>query len=55
MSGAVVAALDLAWASVQVAVAIDEQTMSVAESQGWKVWLMMDAVDNFDRFAANIR
>jgi hypothetical protein len=54
-SGTLIAEVELAWASMQVAVAIDEQTMFVAKSEGWQVWPMMEAVDNFDRFATTIR
>ncbi len=51
----VVAELELGWPRVKVGIAIAEQDREAAIAQGWKVWAMVDALDNISDFMAMLR
>ena len=53
-TGAVVAELELAWPDCQIAVPIRSEDRDTAEEQGWEIWRMDEAIDNFAGFSESI-
>lgn len=53
-TGAVVAELELAWPDCQIAVPIRSADRDTAEQQGWEIWRMDEAIDNFAGFSESI-
>lgn len=54
-SGAVVANLEIAWPERRVGVAIQEEDIEAGNKAGWRVWSMIDALQDSARFVAQTR
>ena len=52
--GSKIAELELAWPDRSVGVAIDVADAKEAESEGWRVWRVAEALDEFEKFRAQI-
>ena len=46
----VIAELELAWPDHRVGIAIDVADAGVAESEGWTIWKVVEALDEFETF-----
>jgi hypothetical protein len=47
--------LDLAWPSEKIAVSLSSESKIQAESQGWKVWSMIESIEDFSNLARYVR
>ena len=47
--------LDLAWPSEKVAVVLSQKSRDIATSQGWKIWSMIDSIEEFTNLATYVR
>lgn len=53
--GTVVASLELAWPLQRLGLAISDKDRPAARKSGWRIWQMREALDDSDRFIAEVK
>lgn len=53
--GTVVASLEFAWPLQRVGLAISDKDRPAARKSGWRIWQMREALDDSDRFIAEVK